>query len=342
MPARQISRRPGRGIVCCAALICAAPAAAGAPLIWQLDGEHNTVWLMGSVHVLRADDYPLPTVYDEVYAAADTLVMELDLDDLDPFESQRTLTARGRIGSDETLADLVGADAYAAATGKARAIGIDIDRLQGIEPWYAALTVIQLRLLELGYDPRFGVDMHYAGIAAADGKPVHGLETVDEQLAILDEMPAATQSDFLLQALDDAAAMDDEIHAILAAWKSGDAAHLENELLGSLKAFPALYEQLVVERNRRWTEAIAGLRRRPEDVLIIVGALHLVGADSVVAMLREAGFEVERLPGPGGQISIISKSSLPAPQSGQRHDSGTSSQRVRGGIPDSGSPFSSS
>ena len=331
-------------LVCCAALLCAGRTAAGAPLIWQLEGEANTIWLMGSVHVLREDDYPLPAVYDQVYAAADSLVMELDLDDLHPLEAQRALTARGRIASNDTLADLIGAEAWAAATMKARAIGIDIRRLAAIEPWYAALTVVQQRLLALGYDPAFGVDAHYAATAAAEGKPVQGLETVDEQLAILDGMSPAMQSDFLLQALDDAAGLDGEIEGMLAAWKSGDAAHLEETLLTGLKAFPALYEQLVVERNRRWAEKIAGFRRRPDDVLLIVGALHLVGADSVVKMLRKQGFEVRRMraTGTGNQISIISKSSLPAPQSGQRHDSGTSSQRVRGGMPDSGSPFSSS
>jgi len=333
-----------RALVCCAALLCAGRAAAGAPLIWELDGESNTVWLMGSVHVLRAEDYPLPAVYDRVYAAADSLVMEIDLDDLDPLEAQRALTARGRIASKVTLADLVGAEAWAAATKKARAIGIDLGRLNAIEPWYAALTVVQLRLHALGFDPALGLDAHYAATAAADGKPVHGLETVDEQLAILDGMAPAMQSDFLLQALDDAAGLDGEMEGILAAWKGGDAAYLEDTLLTGLEAFPALYEQLVVERNRRWAEQISAMRRRPDDVLLIVGALHLVGADSVVEMLRERGLEVNRMQatGPEDQISIISKSSLPAPQSGQRHDSGTSSQRVRGGMPDSGSPFSSS
>ncbi|MGH8495932.1 MAG: TraB/GumN family protein [Gammaproteobacteria bacterium] len=276
-------------------LAFAGPAAAEAPFIWKMRGEQNTVWLMGSVHVLRESDYPLPAAYDETYAAAETLLMEIDLDDLDPLEAQRVLTTRGKSAPSETLRELIGPEAYAAAAKKADALGIDIERLNAIEPWYAALTVVQLRLLELGYDPRFGVDHYFAGRAAADGKRVQGLESIDEQLAILDELTPSLQREFLLQSLDDAAVMDEELVKILAAWKEGDAGLLERELLGSLKEYPALYDGLVVRRNRSWLEPIRHLRRGSNDVLVIVGALHLIGEDSVIEMLRAEGLEVERL-----------------------------------------------
>ncbi|MBA3563271.1 MAG: TraB/GumN family protein [Gammaproteobacteria bacterium] len=278
-----------------ALLAVAGNAAAGVPLIWKLEGERNTIWLMGSVHVLREADYPLPAAYDETYAAADSLVMEIDLDDLDPFEALRVMTARGMAAPSETLRGLIGAEAYAAAEEKAEAIGIDIEQLNNIEPWYAALTVVQLRLLELGYDPRFGIDEHFARRAAADGKSVRGLETIDAQLAILDELSPEMQSKFLLQSLDDAATMDGELEKLFTAWKSGDAGHLEQELLGSLKGYPVLYENLVVRRNRRWLEPISKLRQEPQDILVIVGALHLIGEDSVIELLREWGIKVERL-----------------------------------------------
>lgn len=279
----------------CALLAFAGHAGAGAPLIWKLTGERNTVWLMGSVHVLRESDYPLPAAYDGAYAAAETLVTEIDLDDLDPLEVQRVLTTRGLADPSESLRGLIGEDAYAAAAQKAEAIGLDINQLNAIEPWYAALTVVQLRLIGLGYDPRYGVDEHFARRAAADGKPVRGLETVDEQLAIFDELSPAMQREFLLQALDDAAAMEGELEELLAAWKNGDADYLERELLGSLKEHPALYKDLVLRRNRSWIEPVQALRRDTGDVLVIVGALHLIGDDSVVEMLRAEGFEIERL-----------------------------------------------
>ncbi|CAN5276431.1 TraB/GumN family protein [soil metagenome] len=279
----------------CALFAVASSAMAAAPLIWQLEGRSNTVWLMGSIHVLRAADYPLPDAYHRAYAAADELLMEIDLDNLDPLEVQRALSARGAAGRSESLRGLLGMQAHAVAKQKAGALGIDLEQLDGVEPWYAALTIVQLRLHKLGFDPRFGVDRHFASRAAADGKRVRGLETFDGQLAILDELSAALQRDFLIQSLDEAMTMDCVVESLLDAWKTGDADHLERELLGSLREYPALYEALVVRRNRNWIEPILALREAPRDVLVIVGALHLIGPDGVIEMLRERGLQVQRL-----------------------------------------------
>jgi uncharacterized protein len=315
-------------------------AQAGQPAAWELVRGQSTVLLLGSIHVLPASRAELPPLVEDLYARADTLVMELAMDQLDPVAFQQEVSRLGRQPEGRTLADSLGEARWTEASRLARDIDLDLDMLGGVKPWLAALTVTQLRLMQMGFSPEFGIEVQLTGRATRDAKPISGLETTEEQLAVFAGLPDGEQAELLLQSLADAVSLEEDVALILSAWLAGDLERMERELLDSVRAAPSLYEAVVVERNRNWIEPIEALLARPGTHLVVVGALHLVGEDSVVAMLEARGHSLKRLQ--GGQISVISKSSLPDPQSGQRQDSGTSSQRVPGGRPASGSPLASS
>lgn len=272
---------------------CAVDNPAG-PMLWQVEGSGNTVYLLGSVHLLRAEDYPLPEAYELAYVDAERLVMELDLDDLDATEIQQTMLDAGATGDGGDLRALLGEEVWASASAKAAAIGIELDNLKFVEPWLAALTIVDMQMIRLGYDPRYGIELHYAGRASGDAKTVTGLESVGEQIAFFDELPLPTQRRFLLKAIEDAQDLQPGMNRLIAAWKNGDLAALEREMLAGFEGFPELYESLVVTRNRRWAHALKGLLDDEPDYLVIVGALHLIGDDSVIALLRNSGHAVER------------------------------------------------
>ncbi len=279
-------------------LALAAPglATAGDTLpLWQVRDADTRVWLLGSIHLLRESDYPLPDPIREAYAEADALVMELDMDDLDSAMVSAVMFARGTPPEGETLASLMGADDYARAREAAAAAGVDLDRMQGAEPWYAALTLTQMLLMREGYDPRQGLDAHMAALARRDGKPVAGLETFEEQIAFFDSLPLALQSDMLLESLAEIEDLEAGMDRTVAAWRRGDTGYLADELLEELRRYPDLYDRLVTERNRKWTPRIAALLEREGDFLVVVGALHLVGPDSVIAMLAAEGIAAEQL-----------------------------------------------
>ena len=269
---------------------------AGHPLtLWRVDGSANSVYLLGSIHLLRAGDHPLPHAIDAAYADAEVLIMELDMDDLDPAGAQAAFNRAGVMTDGTTLRDLMGEEYYRAAEQAAAAIDVPLDMLASSEPWLAAMTVELMMLYRLGFNPMLGVEMTMTNRAAADGKPIEGLETIDEQLGFLDGLPLEAQREMLLQTLLQSAEIDDSVDALIDAWRHGDTATLETELLHGIEEQAELHEALIVARNRRWAEIITAWLDDEQDYLVVVGALHLVGDDGVPSLLDEAGFEIEQL-----------------------------------------------
>jgi len=284
---------PLRTSCLCAALI-ACNVATAVPL-WEIEGTVNRIRLLGSVHFLRAEDHPLPHVINDMYREADVIVMELTLDTIGPTELQRVNQELAVDPQGRNLNELIGAGAWREAQSLATAIDIDLNMLQPFEPWFAALQITQLRLLQLGYDGSFGIETTITRKARADHKPLRELETLDEQLRALDTLPAKAQKTFLLQTLEEAGSLTDNLETIVTAWKQGDIETLGKLLLEGMDEQPEVYDQLLVQRNRRWTKAIMDMTNDSQDYLIIVGALHLIGEDSVQNMLGKAGIQTRRL-----------------------------------------------
>ena len=271
-----------------------APATFAVPL-WELEGTRGRIVFLGSVHFLRDEDYPLPGSIQRAYDDADVLVMEMDMDDLNPIQSQATVLSLAQDPQGRDLKTLIGSRDYAIARREADAIGIDITQLMPFEPWFAALQITQIRLIQIGLDPTQGIESHLTARATADGKEIRGLESFETQLRALDTLPPRAQAKFLLRTLEEAAEIEASIDTILGAWRRGDVQTLESELLKGLKGQPELYQQILVERNRDWARKLAALTADRKSHLVIVGTLHLVGDDSVLKMLADAGYSSHRL-----------------------------------------------
>ena len=160
--------------------------------------------------------------------------------------------------------------------------------LQHTDPWFAAITVEQLLLLRIGFNPLLGVEMHLATKAGRDGKPITGLESFDEQLRLLDGLSIEAQGELLLQTLDSGDA-EAEMGRLIAAWRRGDTDFLETFMLDGIRESSELYEVIVARRNRAWADDVVALLDDDEDYLLVVGALHLVGDDGLPALLRHRG-----------------------------------------------------
>ena len=146
--------------------------------LWRVAGDTNSVYLLGSIHMLREQDHPLPGVIDRVYDDAEVVVMELDMDDLDPAATQASFNRAGVMTDGTTLRDLMGDELFEQAEQAAAEIDIPLDLLAQSEPWLAAMTVELMMLYRIGFDPVLGVEMTISQRAISDGKPVEGLETV--------------------------------------------------------------------------------------------------------------------------------------------------------------------
>lgn len=266
--------------------------------LWQIQGAHNSVYLLGSIHLLRPQDYPLPSVLESAYDDAEILIMEVDMDDLDPLAAQAAFTKHGVLHDDTTLRDLMGEDLYEQANAAAMRIDIPLDMLEKTEPWYAAIMVEILILNRIGFDPTLGIDMHMMSKAVTDGKPIHGLETIEEQIQFLDTMSLAAQREMLLSTLEEGAELGEIMDKLIAAWRHGDTGYLNTGLLDGFAEHPELKKAVITDRNARWAEYIDALLDDDDDYLIIVGALHLVGEDGVPERLERKGISVRQLSEP--------------------------------------------
>ena len=273
--------------------LAAQPATAQKHSLWSVNGKSNTVYLLGSVHFLSPKE-KLPQAMEAAYQDAEALVMEIDMDDLDPMEAQKVALELGMLPEDRTLEMELGAELYSEVVTKAKELGIDPAMLTRFRPWFAALTLVQLHLIKMGLDPNSGVEQRLTARAGTDGKPIQGLESLREQFGMLAGLPPEQQREFLLYSVEDSERATKEIDRMLTAWRAGDVAALDKLLAEGMEQYPKVYRPLTVDRNRKWISSIENLLDDQDDYLIVVGTLHLVGDDSVIELLEKKGHRVKQ------------------------------------------------
>jgi uncharacterized protein len=258
--------------------------------LWTVHGAHNTLYILGSIHVLRDSDYPLPAAVEDAYAHAKNLVMEIDLDDLDMAGLQQEMLSAASLPEGQTLSGVLGAARFDRAQKLVSALGLDLGMFEPFAPWFAAESISQLQLMSLGFAPDAGIEMHFAGLAKNDHKTIEGLETAADQVELFRSMPMSKQADYLMASLDEAKDLPKEVNEMVAAWKVGNTSWIDQHLNGELGRDPALYESVLVARNRKWVPRLLALLSGTQDTLVIVGAGHLVGRGSVIDLLHQRGF----------------------------------------------------
>jgi uncharacterized protein YbaP (TraB family) len=229
--------------------------------VWALKGSKNTVYLAGSVHLLRAKDAKLPTAFDKAYADSAALVMEIDMDDLDPAEAQGWMLQHGLYLDEGSLSETVGKSRFEKLELETNRLGLPIEAVERFEPWMAALTLVQLQLLKLGFDPEQGVEKQLERRARGDKKEITGLETLPEQLGLLDALATSDQIKFLDVTLEEMHEMEGSTDEIIAAWRTGNSRKLADLLSEEYTTAPALYTTLVAA-TREAAEVRQELSRR--------------------------------------------------------------------------------
>lgn len=276
------------GLLGTAAPTAADPSSDG-DFLWRIESPANTVYLLGSIHALRREDYPLPTAYGAAYSQAEAVVVETRTTG---DAGQQVRQALGDLKGGPPLEERLAPAQLRRARELAEELDYDLDRLGRLDPWLAGMVVMREELRKAGFDPRHGVDAFFQQRADADGKPVLTLESPAEQIHMLRQLPAGLQGDFLLRALQEAKALDQELSRLVTAWRAGDRKAVLRLVRDELKPFPDLRRRLVVERNRRWLPRIESFVGEERDYLVIVGAAHLLGEDGMLTLLRQRGYRV--------------------------------------------------
>lgn len=291
--------------------LCAAPLAAIArdvpatphrnapvPLLWKVSAaDGSALYLLGSFHLLKPEDYPPSDDVEQALKSSGRLMFELSPEEMNsPALGAQMLQAAMRKDGRQ-LKDDLDAETWRKLQAYATANAMPLDRLAGLKPWFVGLTISLAQMSKQGLDPQSGLDRYLMQRAKTAGKPASGLETAISQITLLDGMSPLEQRQLLREALDDSDKGDAESTRLYEAWRRGD----ENMLLKDMaqqmrRSYPQLYQRINVERNNAWLPQLEQqLKAGQGTTLAVVGALHLLGSDGVVEKLRARGYTVERV-----------------------------------------------
>lgn len=269
-----------------------APVQAADPAIWRVEGGPEPVWLFGTFHLLPpVTDWKRPRIVS-AFESADVLVVEVHLDGAANAAAQKLIAEKAILKGDRKLRDYLGPKDRAALEKIGNRLGLFPAILDNYRPWYASILLAVAIYYEQGYRPDAGVDTVLQKRAEATGKTVEQLETVEEQLNFLADMPEKVQVAMLQATLREAEMIPKMMDEMLRAWETGDTRAMDKMLNAALREQKVAYDTLLVQRNRNWVPRIEEMIRDDKSYFIAVGAAHLVGKDSVVAMLRAKGYRV--------------------------------------------------
>jgi len=273
------------------------PLAATRSFLWRASKGQGVVYLVGSVHMLTADFYPLSPALDAAFKDSDLLVEEADLSEMLSPTTQFSLLQRGMLPSGQTLDKVVSPATLALVNAHVGVFGpgAAVAAVKQFKPWFLAMTLEAMEWQKAGFDPQLGLDKHFFDRAQSEGKAVQGLETTEFQISLFDSMSAEQQERFLAETLKDLDKETATVGQLASAWKAGDVAGVERFVLQDLQSDPQVYQRLLVGRNRAWLPKLEALFSRPRPAMVVVGAAHLVGPDGLVAMLKAKGYTLTQL-----------------------------------------------
>jgi uncharacterized protein YbaP (TraB family) len=272
--------------------------AAPKPLLWKVSDGDNHVYLLGSFHALKPSDYPLAASVSQAFADAETVAFEISPAEMESADLPMKMVAAAQLPAGKSLQQSLSAPSWLRLQQYADKHGMPLENFERFEPWFMSLVISMQEMALIGYDPKQGLDQHLIALSASAGKRTRGLETADEQIAALDSMSPTEQQQMLSESLDDAQnfkAKMDELHDD---WRSGNDVALEKLLADDFKRqYAQLYQRINVARNQAWLPKIRRMLddEHKDDTMVVVGSLHLLGADGLVSQLRAKGYRVERL-----------------------------------------------
>jgi hypothetical protein len=271
-----------------------AAAQADAPALWRVDGPKGRVFLFGSFHLLPANVKWRTPVLDSALNEAGVVVFETDLAGAqDPQVEQALIAKHGLLPPGQTLRGVLSTSTYAELERTATGLGIPPPSLAPLRPWLAAVTLGVQFVINQGFDPNNGVEQQVVAWAKANGKGVVSLETNESQLRVFADLTREQEIALLAVTLRQVRETPKMLGELLAAYRKGDLAALERILNIGFDDFPVLRRRILKDRHDKWLPRIEKMIADGRTYMIIVGAAHLVGPDSVIAMLRAKGVKVE-------------------------------------------------
>lgn len=262
--------------------------------VWKISDADSTIYLAGSIHMLREKDWPIPAVFDAVYERVNEIIFELDMAEMMKPGAAEQLRQLGALPEGESLSDHLGKETMEKLHRFLSDLGLSTSLLDRYTPGMTLLMLSSLEAAKYGATPERGLENIYFAKSVSDGKPSKGLETLEDQISIFNGLDAATLEKKIGTSLDQMEEGESKLEAIIQFWRLGKSEALA-KALSEDESLSDLHESLLIRRNQKWIPAIEKALAESHDVMILVGAAHLVGPDSVIALLKKKGHRVTQL-----------------------------------------------
>ena len=267
----------------------------GKTFLWKVDSKASTVYMLGSIHLLKKESYPLSQKIERAFEKSDTLVVEADIRD----EGKKTtlqIMERASYPENDSIEKHLSPETYELLQKEAANLGLPLDLISGQKPWFVAMALEAMELLHLGYDPRYGIDSYFLS-KATGRKKILEIEGLDEQIKMVADLSDREQELLLLLTLKDQQTIAQDADQLVRAWQSGDTKKMQAIIAKSTREDPSLlpiYEKLFNDRNRKMVSKIEDYLKGKGIYFVIVGAGHMIGEKGIVETLRKKGYRVEQ------------------------------------------------
>jgi uncharacterized protein YbaP (TraB family) len=262
--------------------------------LWKVQSKGGAIYVLGSIHYLKQENYPLKKSIQDAFENCQLLVLEIDLYGATAERAQQLMLEKARYPDGTHLQQHTSPETYQLTERRARELDIDISQMAPFKPWFVAISLTSLALRKAGFDPNYGLDRLLAEQAKRGDKNIRGLESLESQLGLFDHLSSSEQDLMLRQTLNELDRLTHGVDQLVRSWLSGDVRAVEDLLLAGMKEYPAVYRKVVVDRNRHWLPDLIHMLEHGEEALVVVGAAHLVGHDGLIELLKQRGYTVEQ------------------------------------------------
>lgn len=274
------------------------PVDTGKCFLWKATSETGTVYLLGTIHLLSDDMYPLDSAIDSAYEESEAIVMEISLSLKSQLVAATLVMKKGMYPGEETIADHVSPETLEKLKSYLASRGMPFELVAKMRPIVLSLNIALLEAMRFGLNPQLGLDMHFYKKATSEEKRVLELETVEDQINLLTGASAEVQELALSEGLDTIDDAKRVMDGMIAAWSAGDAANLDKllrEERSEDERLKALEYEFFEARNKKMFAKIERLLENKKTYFVMVGAGHVVGDEGIVKLLESKGYKVEQV-----------------------------------------------
>ncbi len=265
--------------------------------LWKVESDKGSGYLLGSIHLLKKEHYPLRKAIEDAFADSDTMLVEADISSPEAMQVGMKFIQKGMYTGEETLKNNISEKTYQLAREKLKTMGLDIEHYQKFRPWMAALTILNIQLVKLGFDPNYGIDMYFMKKASGK-KQIVELEGIEFQLKLFENFSKEESEKFFLSSVLEADQLGKEMDGMIKSWISGDVETLARLLTQNVDKYPELkdvYKKMIDSRHPGMVEKIVNYLGQGKKCFVVVGAAHMVGEKGIVQLLKDKGYTVTQL-----------------------------------------------